>query len=99
MTKVVTRFFRIKGYVQGVGFRYATQREAQRLGLNGWVRNCPDQTVKAEATGSNDMLDVFEQWLHHGPLGAKVEQVESSVVDNNDSSDREVHRTGFEILR
>ncbi|MCD6213968.1 MAG: acylphosphatase, partial [Candidatus Desulfofervidus sp.] len=32
----------IKGRVQGVFFRSSTQDEAIRLGLTGWVRNCPD---------------------------------------------------------
>jgi acylphosphatase len=99
MTTVATRIFRIRGHVQGVGFRYATQQEAQRLGLNGWVRNCPDYTVEARATGNNDLLDALEQWLHHGPPGAKVEQVESSILDNNDAPERELRFAGFEILR
>ncbi|HCB50358.1 MAG TPA: acylphosphatase, partial [Chloroflexi bacterium] len=32
----------VQGYVQGVSFRYYTQREALRLGLTGWVRNESD---------------------------------------------------------
>ena len=31
----------ISGRVQGVGFRYFTQREGERLGLVGWVKICP----------------------------------------------------------
>ena len=36
----------VRGRVQGVFFRAATQREARRLGLTGWVRNRPDGSVE-----------------------------------------------------
>lgn len=99
MDTVVTRHFRIRGRVQGVGFRYSTKQEARRLGLSGWVRNCPDYTVEVTATGKNDLLDAFEQWLHLGPPGARVEQVESSIRDDTDTKERALRSAGFEILR
>ena len=37
----------VTGRVHGVGFRYSTQREAQEMGLTGWVRNRSDGTVDA----------------------------------------------------
>ena len=42
---------RVWGRVQGVYFRAGTQREAQRLGLDGWVRNRGDGSVEAVAEG------------------------------------------------
>ena len=41
-----------KGRVQGVGFRYATQRMAGRYDLTGYVRNLPDGTVEALLQGT-----------------------------------------------
>ncbi|HKI60293.1 MAG TPA: acylphosphatase, partial [Mariprofundaceae bacterium] len=37
---------RIEGRVQGVSFRYYTLQEANRLGIDGWVRNCEDGSVE-----------------------------------------------------
>ena len=97
MTTATTRRFRIRGRVQGVGFRYATLQEAQRLGLSGWVRNCADHSVEASATGNPAALDALDQWLHHGPPGANVDQVESDIVHDDDAL--ELRLTGFQILR
>lgn len=41
-----------KGRVQGVGFRYTTQRAASRYELAGYVKNCPDGTVEALLQGT-----------------------------------------------
>jgi acylphosphatase len=43
------RLLRIRGLVQGVGYRNALHREATRLGLSGWVRNRSDGSVEALA--------------------------------------------------
>ncbi len=41
----------IRGRVQGVGYRFWTRGEAERLGLAGYVRNRPDGTVEAVFSG------------------------------------------------
>ena len=46
-----------KGHVQGVGFRYTTQRIAGRHGLNGYVKNCPDGTVEAFFQGTEPNVE------------------------------------------
>ena len=43
---------RIAGRVQGVGYRYWTERVAGELGLTGWVRNRRDGTVEAVFSGA-----------------------------------------------
>ena len=66
------------GRVQGVGFRWWAQRQAEQLGLTGWVRNHEDErTVEVLAEGAVPQLDAFEQRLHAGPHGARVERVDA----------------------
>lgn len=66
----------ISGFVQGVGFRWFCLREAQALGLTGWVRNRPDGSVECEAHGDRTSLASFIAVLQHGPGNARVERVE-----------------------
>jgi acylphosphatase len=62
----------IEGRVQGVGFRYSTRKEAQRRGVNGWVRNRRDGAVEVECEGDKQDVDSFLKWLRQGPPGARV---------------------------
>ncbi len=63
------------GRVQGVGFRYACWREAVSLGLAGWVRNCPDESVEIVAEGSEAAVRALSCWCRHGPPHASVSRV------------------------
>ena len=65
---------KVRGKVQGVWFRASTEKEAHRLGVCGWVRNCPDLSVEIRAEGA--ALDDFIKWCHEGPPLAEVEAVE-----------------------
>jgi len=65
----------IKGVVQGVSFRYYTQREARKYGVTGWVRNLPDGSVAALFEGEEEDVEAMIQWCRHGPLGARVSQL------------------------
>jgi acylphosphatase len=65
----------IEGRVQGVFFRESTRRQAQHLGLFGWVKNLPDGRVEAFAQGEPDAVDRFVGWCHEGPPTARVERV------------------------
>jgi len=60
----------VSGRVQGVGFRWATLEEAERLGLSGSVRNENDGTVRVEIEG--DDLAPMLAWLGRGPRYAEV---------------------------
>jgi len=62
----------VRGRVQGVWYRGSMQREARRLGVVGWVRNCDDGSVEAEIRGTQDAVDALTAWAHHGPTGARV---------------------------
>ncbi len=65
----------IKGIVQGVNFRYYTQREAQKRNLTGWVRNLADGSVGAVFEGEEEDLEAMIQWCHHGPPSAQVTEL------------------------
>lgn len=69
---------KVYGRVQGVFFRAHTQKEAQRLGLKGWVRNTEDGGVEAVAEGERGVLDAFVEWCNHGPPSASVQKVDVS---------------------
>lgn len=66
---------RVVGMVQGVGYRYALEREASRLGLTGWVRNRRDGSVEAIAQGPAESLDALAAWARRGPPAARVTEV------------------------
>ena len=67
---------RIRGRVQGVGFRYFVRSEAQRRGLSGWVANEADGSVAVVAEGRRGELEAFAEALALGPRGALVSQVD-----------------------
>jgi len=68
----------IKGRVQGVWFRESTRRQAVSLGLTGWVKNRPDQTVEALIEGEEDRVRKLVTWCHHGPSASRVTSVHES---------------------
>ncbi len=69
---------RVVGRVQGVGFRWWVRRQADRLGVVGWVMNADDErSVDVVAEGEAAALTELERLLHAGPPGARVESVEA----------------------
>jgi acylphosphatase len=69
---------RIRGRVQGVGFRYFAWREAQALGLTGWVANEADGSVRCVAEGPRPDLDALLERLREGVAASIVEAVETT---------------------
>jgi acylphosphatase len=65
----------VRGFVQGVGFRFFVLREAAELELTGWVANEFDGTVRIVAEGGPDRIARFRAALEAGPPGAAVERV------------------------
>jgi acylphosphatase len=76
---MITRRLQITGRVQGVGFRYAMQDEAARLGVNGWVRNRSDGSVEALLQGEADAVEALTAWARRGPPGAHVAEMHAST--------------------
>lgn len=82
----------ITGRVQGVGFRYWTEREAAARGLDGWVRNRADGAVEAAFAGETGQVDAMVAACWRGPSFSKVAAV--AVADW-----AEEPRPGFEVRR
>ncbi len=68
----------IEGIVQGVFFRASTIEESCKLGLTGWVMNCPDGRVEAVFEGKTDKIEQVVEWCKKGPPGAVVRNVETN---------------------
>lgn len=81
----------IHGRVQGVFFRDSMCREARKLGVGGWVRNCSDGSVEAAVHGEAAAVDAIVRWTRRGPDLAWVERVE--IGPDEGSYD------GFEVVR
>lgn len=75
------RRWRVRGRVQGVGFRYFTQRVAAELGLGGYVRNLDDGRVEVYAVGPEEKLSELAGRLHHGPRWAEVDGVDEQEAE------------------
>lgn len=67
-----TKYLRICGRVQGVGFRFYMRRKAAALALTGWVRNRRDGSVDAVVQGAPEAVETMIAWARHGPPSAKV---------------------------
>ncbi len=76
---------RVHGEVQGVGYRRVAQREAQALGLAGWVRNELDGTVSGEAAGDEASLAAFRLRLAQGPAFGRVSRLDWEALDMRSS--------------
>ncbi|HYP58997.1 MAG TPA: acylphosphatase [Thermomicrobiales bacterium] len=69
---------RVEGIVQGVNYRQAARREAERLGISGFARNENDGSVTVEAEGETAAIARFIEWCQHGPASARVDAIEVS---------------------
>ena len=70
------RLVRIRGHVQGVGYRNALHARATALGLFGWVRNRSDGSVEALVAGPPAAVEAILEWARRGPPAARVSLVD-----------------------
>lgn len=75
---MLTRQIRVRGRVQGVGFRYALRREAERNDVCGWVRNRRDGSVEAVLQGDRHAVACVVEWARRGPAAARVDELHES---------------------
>jgi acylphosphatase len=73
MSTAVT--IKVTGRVQGVSFRWYAVQEAERLGVRGWVRNEPDESVAAHLEGDDEAVEAMVAWCRRGPSSAVVRDV------------------------
>jgi len=70
------------GQVQGVGFRWTTERIASRLPLRGFVRNLPDGRVEAVVAGSaaniQQLIVKLQERFGSGITGIQRQTLESA---------------------
>ena len=69
---------RVRGRVQGVGYRFFIFERALALDVRGRVRNLADGSVEIEAEGDAKALDRLLEDARRGPPMARVEDVTSS---------------------
>jgi acylphosphatase len=72
---------RVRGRVQGVGFRYSTIRQAESLGVDGWVGNRVDGSVVFFMQGDEALVEAMLEYLANGPRGARVDHLDFSEAD------------------
>ena len=78
---MIARKFLLTGRVQGVGFRYFTQRVAARYQVLGYVRNLEDGRVEALAQGPEKLVEAFKHDISAGPQYSRVDEVEEIVLE------------------
>ena len=83
---------KITGKVQGVGFRYFVLRQAQKLGINGWVSNKSNGDVEALAQGEKADLEQFIAKVKEGTTFSRVDNVNLEWMNKGE------HYFGFEII-
>jgi acylphosphatase len=78
---IVARKFFISGEVQGVGFRYFTQRSSAKHQVRGYVKNLVDGRVEVHAEGPASAVESFRQDLAAGPSHSRVAGIEEIVEE------------------
>jgi acylphosphatase len=73
---VIRRRVLVRGFVQGVGFRFSLVRAAQARNVSGWVCNRRDGSVEAVFEGEPDAVEAMVRWSREGPRGARVDAVD-----------------------
>lgn len=71
---------KVIGKVQGVGFRYYTNRKANEFNIKGFVQNKTDGSVYIEDEGEEIDMDTFIDWVHQGPSWSRVQKVIKSEL-------------------
>ena len=82
----------IKGKVQGVFYRASAKEMANKLKLNGWIKNTTEGNVEATVNGSEESIEQFIDWCRKGLKNANVTDV--LITPKPDDG-----LTGFQIIK
>lgn len=86
----------VSGKVQGVYFRAATQKQAKKLGVKGWVRNLATGEVEISALGTSSAIEELIHWSHKGSTFARVKQVQVTELSEGEAfTDFEIRKDVF----
>ena len=66
----------VTGLVQDVWFRATTAKHAVKAGVDGWVRNLPDDRVEAVFEGTLEAVNEAVDFCSRGPEMARVDRIE-----------------------
>ena len=77
------RRWTLTGRVQGVGFRWFALKEAQAMGIRGWVANTADGAVEVVGLATPETLDLFEATLAKGPPSSRVTRIVTENVPHD----------------
>ena len=75
------RHVTVRGRVQGVGYRYFVECEAQSRDLEGWVRNRRDGSVEAVFSGPAEAVAAMIAACRRGPSSARVDAVQDEAAN------------------
>jgi len=82
---------RIRGLVQGVGYRAWAGDEAMQLGLRGWVRNRRDRSVEALFIGPRAAVAAMIERCRRGPMLARVDAIaQEDAADDGEPGFRQL---------
>jgi acylphosphatase len=76
----IASIIKVYGKVQGVGFRFYTNKKANELKVTGYVKNKPNNSVYIEAEGNEKDLLLFIDWCHIGTQWSRVTKVETQKI-------------------
>jgi acylphosphatase len=75
MPEIKEIYCRIKGSVQGVGFRWTVVEHAEKNHIKGVVKNLSDGSVEIYAQGSEKNIEQFLKNLHAQPGNAIIQSL------------------------
>ncbi len=73
----------VSGKVQGVFFRAATKKQADKLQITGYAKNLSDGRVEINASGERHAIEKLIKWSYKGSLFSKVQQVKLEDIHAN----------------
>ncbi len=74
--EIIRYTVRVRGRVQGVGFRYSAVNKAEQLQISGFVKNMPDGSVTLEIEGTPENVQKMLAWCYQGPRTGWVDKVQ-----------------------